>query len=1315
MSDPTQRCPSSWQTFTSPRPSCGKKADSVPCDSVSINTCGASYQMICGRFGGYQVGEPDGFASYAGLGSSLETYYVDGVSITYGSLGNRHHVYTYAAGLTEISINLGVCPCAGGASPPPFIGSKYYCESGNPLSTFNKTAFYYSDLIWDGQLCRNGEVACCEQPSLPWFCNTLATPISEDLEVRICLDEPLNTENVAIEFFELYILASIGAPINVTAITLTPTSINISWNANKINNCVTITLYEVKYTWPLQSGQLGVSYMNTSGAQTQLVLSALQECVQYNISVRAYTSQGPGPFSEPVLDSSLNVHAQVPQPPEVPVNALTSSSANLTWSCPLEKNCTITSYSVNITVVSPRLVDVSCLNGQNFSYYITVPGYQRYLELQSMLLSMSPPCLCTNNPSVALMSPVPYTEYTFDVLANTAVGDGKVSIPQSFTTLQAPPTPPLNVTVGSLSYSSLRVSWSPPKCSNGIISEYIVMYSPPTGSPTSPYSVTNTSTILLQNMLSNTMYTISLCACTAGACGPDVVVTATTPSVPPSKPIVAYLRASLLTNVDNHQNDEAISLCRNDVINGWSRIECKIIIFLNLNIQTFLYSMDSMIANVSSIRIANSLNLHLSAIEFCSCDLNLSNGDRGTYSWPEVATGQTISQMCQYGVVGQNITRFCNGDLKWTEDASQCPTIVTSQFNELNTAIQNQTITALNMVNITTQLQSLVSQATQEVDQSVSNLAVVTNVITQISNISSPEVPIQAETIINVVTVLSSIQTWPSSVLSTNGPVLVENFEIIATNLVQQKNYTKIQITKNKAISLETLSTEGKNYSTEDEKHTQGGITNTSTDPNFLKLTASVALPASLFSSIKANSNVTYIGIFISIYTTASFFPLANHVFNDIIVAPLVIGVTVVGGMTNNLTDPVVLIFTIPNKNYSNYSCVSWDFFAAGGKGNWTTDGCVTNLHQSNLAVSKIQCKCFHLTNFAILVDISRRVQPNQQLDKVVHGALEVISYIGVALSLSGLVLALITLLMIKKLRQKDVTKYHIQLCCALIGMLLVFVIGIDRTENFGGCVAVSVLIHYFTLAAVMWMGAEAVLMFQKIVIVFARITTRYIIAVSFICWAVPFVPVLIPLSIDRNLLLAVRHNSTEGYCFINNVPAFFAAFLGPILLVLAFNAIIFVVVILTLVKHLIKRSKEPMNHFGTVKLISNISGICCLLGLTWVFGALTITKADQAFQIMFTVTNSLQGFFIFIFFCVLNGDVRSAWVMSLPCKCRTTKTISNTKEPPKQCTVGLTLPVHNHSNSKESEYIVKSTYCHGEEQVELNIIIRNADMELKQ
>ena len=206
MSDPTQQCPDSWQTFTSPaRASCGKK-DSPPvlCDSVSINTSGASYQMVCGRFLGYRVGSPDAFNSFAGYGWNLETYYVDGVSITYGSPGNRHHVYTYAAGVSEFN-SLASCPCAGGTSPPHFVGSDYYCESGGATMPQGLGTFYYDDVLWDGQLCRNDEVTCCDPPNLPWFCKTFPTPVTEDMEVQICLDEILADENVALEFFELYI------------------------------------------------------------------------------------------------------------------------------------------------------------------------------------------------------------------------------------------------------------------------------------------------------------------------------------------------------------------------------------------------------------------------------------------------------------------------------------------------------------------------------------------------------------------------------------------------------------------------------------------------------------------------------------------------------------------------------------------------------------------------------------------------------------------------------------------------------------------------------------------------------------------------------------------------------------------------------------------------------------------------------------------------------------------------------------------------------------------------------------------------------
>ena len=70
-----------------------------------------------------------------------------------------------------------------------------------------------------------------------------------------------------------------------------------------------------------------------------------------------------------------------------------------------------------------------------------------------------------------------------------------------------------------------------------------------------------------------------------------------------------------------------------------------------------------------------------------------------------------------------------------------------------------------------------------------------------------------------------------------------------------------------------------------------------------------------------------------------------------------------------------------------------------------------------------------------------------------------------------------------------------------MFAMLLVFVTGIQQTSVKAGCVTVSVLIHYFTLVTVMWMGAEALLMFQKVVIVFVSITKRYVICVSLICW----------------------------------------------------------------------------------------------------------------------------------------------------------------------------------------------------------------------
>ncbi len=56
------------------------------------------------------------------------------------------------------------------------------------------------------------------------------------------------------------------------------------------------------------------------------------------------------------------------------------------------------------------------------------------------------------------------------------------------------------------------------------------------------------------------------------------------------------------------------------------------------------------------------------------------------------------------------------------------------------------------------------------------------------------------------------------------------------------------------------------------------------------------------------------------------------------------------------------------------------------------------------------------------------------------------------------------------------------------------------------------------------------------------------------------------------------------------------------------------------------------------------------MFGLSWLFGALTIAEASIVFQWLFVIFNSLQGFFLFIFFCVIGKDARDEWIQLFTC-----------------------------------------------------------------
>ena len=70
-----------------------------------------------------------------------------------------------------------------------------------------------------------------------------------------------------------------------------------------------------------------------------------------------------------------------------------------------------------------------------------------------------------------------------------------------------------------------------------------------------------------------------------------------------------------------------------------------------------------------------------------------------------------------------------------------------------------------------------------------------------------------------------------------------------------------------------------------------------------------------------------------------------------------------------------------------------------------------------------------------------------------------------------------------------------------IIAFLLVVFSAEDISTLYGGCVMISILVHYFTLVAMLLMAAEALLMFRKLATPFAKITPTYNIAVSIVCW----------------------------------------------------------------------------------------------------------------------------------------------------------------------------------------------------------------------
>ena len=203
MTDSSQTCPSAWATINKPVRACGRRQPNRgSCNSVFYSTNRLSYTQVCGRINGYQYGFTDAFLLD---GTGLNSWYVDGVSLTHGPPGSRTHVWTFANAQYETSF---LCPCMFSNysewphTVPSFVGNNYFCATGShnepPRTVLSDNP------LWDGVGC-TGNNTCCQFNQPPWFCRTLPTATSDDLEVRICANQLTRNENTYISNIELYV------------------------------------------------------------------------------------------------------------------------------------------------------------------------------------------------------------------------------------------------------------------------------------------------------------------------------------------------------------------------------------------------------------------------------------------------------------------------------------------------------------------------------------------------------------------------------------------------------------------------------------------------------------------------------------------------------------------------------------------------------------------------------------------------------------------------------------------------------------------------------------------------------------------------------------------------------------------------------------------------------------------------------------------------------------------------------------------------------------------------------------------------------
>ncbi|XP_037101706.1 cadherin EGF LAG seven-pass G-type receptor 3 isoform X1 [Syngnathus acus] len=366
---------------------------------------------------------------------------------------------------------------------------------------------------------------------------------------------------------------------------------------------------------------------------------------------------------------------------------------------------------------------------------------------------------------------------------------------------------------------------------------------------------------------------------------------------------------------------------------------------------------------------------------------------------------------------------------------------------------------------------------------------------------------------------------------------------------------------------------------------------------------------------------------------------------------------TFVGG---HLDQPILLEFKLlETANRSKPLCVQWNHSSQCEIGGcWTVRDCMVVYRNT----SHVRCQCQRLGTFGVLMDSSQREQLEGDLE-----TLALITYSCLVLSMLALLLTVLVLSCLRGLKS-NTRSIHSNTAAAMFLSELVFLLGVNQTEQQFLCTVVAILMHYFFMSTFAWMFVEGLHIYRMQTeqrnINFGAMRFYYAIG-----WGVPAIITGLAVGLDP------EGYGNPDFCWISIYDKLIWSFAGPIAIVILINGGIFMIV----AKMSCNTSQKETKKLPVIATIRNAFLLLMVATSTWLCGLMAVNNSILAFYYIFDVLCLVQGLSVLLVFTALNSEVKEAWRMA----CLGKK--SPGEETPRPTSNATQNPYHNASLLEQS------------------------------